>query len=299
MCGITGFTGKQPALPFLLQGLSRLEYRGYDSAGVTLVNGKALRTWKTKGRLSELEKLLSKDLIESCGIGHTRWATHGVPSNMNAHPHMNEEETISVVHNGIVENYAELREELLGQGYHFHSETDSEVIVQLLDFYYKQKPVMKDALLKTVKRLTGSYAVCVTTIFEPDTIYVAKKESPMVLGQSKEGTFCASDAPALLEYTREIFPMQDGQIAILNADSIDVFDLRGKRADLKWIHFPYDVQAAQKGGYDSYMMKEIHEQPSAVRETLRGRRGIPRCRHPDQAPEKTPSSSLPVPVQAR
>ncbi len=271
MCGITGFTGSQPALPFLLQGLSRLEYRGYDSAGITLVNGKALRTWKTKGRLAQLEELLSKDLAESCGIGHTRWATHGVPSNMNAHPHMNEEETISVVHNGIVENYAELKEELMENGYVFHSETDSEVIVQLLDYYYNEKPVMKEALLKTVKRLTGSYAVCVTTIFEPDTIYVAKKESPMVLGQSPEGTFCASDAPALLEYTREIYPMQDGQIAILNADRIDLFDLKGKRQELKWIHFPYDIQSAQKGGYDSYMMKEIHEQPSAIRETLRGR----------------------------
>ena len=152
MCGITGFTGKEPALPFLLQGLSRLEYRGYDSAGITLVNSKKLRTWKTKGRLAELEKLLQKDLTQSCGIGHTRWATHGVPSNMNAHPHMNEACTISVVHNGIVENYAVLKEELIKEGYHFHSETDSEVIVQLLDYYYSKKPVMKDALIKTVKR---------------------------------------------------------------------------------------------------------------------------------------------------
>ncbi len=271
MCGIIGFTGKQPALPFLLQGLSRLEYRGYDSAGVTLVNSKALRTWKTKGRLAELEGLLSKDLAESCGIGHTRWATHGVPSNMNAHPHMNEEGTISVVHNGIVENYVELREELREEGYIFHSETDSEVIVQLLDFYYKKQPVMKDALLKTAKRLVGSYAICVTSIFEPDTIYVAKKESPMVLGQSKEGTFCASDAPAFLEYTREILPLQDGQSAILNADSLEVFDASGKPIEPRWIHFPYDVQAAQKGGYDSFMLKEIHEQPSVIRETLRGR----------------------------
>ncbi|MBR3347772.1 MAG: class II glutamine amidotransferase, partial [Solobacterium sp.] len=190
MCGITGFTGKEPALPFLLQGLSRLEYRGYDSAGITLVNSKKLRTWKTKGRLAELEKLLQKDLTQSCGIGHTRWATHGVPSNMNAHPHMNEACTISVVHNGIVENYAVLKEELIKEGYHFHSETDSEVIVQLLDYYYSKKPVMKDALIKTVKRLEGSYALCITTIFEPNTIYVAKKESPMVLGQSKEGVFC-------------------------------------------------------------------------------------------------------------
>ena len=170
MCGITGFTGRQPALPFLLQGLSKLEYRGYDSAGVTLVNSKKLRTWKTKGRLKELEKLLNRDLEQSCGIGHTRWATHGVPSNMNAHPHMNEDDTISVVHNGIVENYAELKEELKEKGYIFHSETDSEVIVQLLDYYYRQKPVMKDALVKTVKRLEGSYAICVTSILSGEGI---------------------------------------------------------------------------------------------------------------------------------
>ena len=271
MCGITGFTGRQPALPFLLQGLSKLEYRGYDSAGVTLVNSRKLKTWKTKGRLSELEKKLPNDLTQSCGIGHTRWATHGVPSNMNAHPHMNSDNSISVVHNGIVENYAVLKKELLEEGYTFHSDTDSEVIVQLLDFYYRKKPVMKDALMRTVKRLEGSYALCVTSIYEPNTIYVAKKESPMVLGMSKEGTFCASDAPAMLEYTREIMPLQDGQFAILNKDSLEVFSADGKPAEKKWIHFPYDVQSAQKGGYDSFMLKEIHEQPSVIRETLRGR----------------------------
>lgn len=271
MCGITGFTGREPALPFLLQGLSKLEYRGYDSAGVTLVNSKKLRTWKTKGRLRELEKLLDQDLPQSCGIGHTRWATHGVPSNMNAHPHMNEDNSISVVHNGIVENYAVLKEELLKEGYRFHSDTDSEVIVQLLDYYYRKKPVMKEALLKTVRRLEGSYALCITSIFEPNTIYVAKKESPMVLGQSKEGTFCASDAPALLAYTKEILPLQDGQMAILNKDRLELFDAKGKPVDPKWLHFPYDVQAAQKGGYDSFMLKEIHEQPGVIRETLRGR----------------------------
>lgn len=271
MCGITGFTGKQPALPFLLQGLSKLEYRGYDSAGVTLVNSKKLTTWKTKGRLSELEKLLEKELPQSCGIGHTRWATHGVPSNMNAHPHMNEEGTISVVHNGIVENYATLKEELIQVGYHFHSDTDSEVIVQLLDFYYKKKPVMKEALQKTIRHLEGSYALCITTIFEPNTIYVAKKESPMVLGRSKEGTFCASDAPALLAYTKEILPLQDGETAILNKDGLEVFDSKGRPIEPRYITFPYDIQSAQKGGYDSYMLKEIHEQPSAIRETLRGR----------------------------
>lgn len=271
MCGITGFTGKEPALPFLLQGLSRLEYRGYDSAGITLVNSKKLSTWKTKGRLAELEKLLRKDFTQSCGIGHTRWATHGVPSNMNAHPHMNEANTISVVHNGIVENYASLKEELIEKGYQFHSETDSEVIVQLLDYYYTMKPVMKEALIRTVRRLEGSYALCITTIFEPNTIYVAKKESPMVLGQSEQGVFCASDAPALLAYTKDILPLQDGQMAILNKDSLELFDPNGKAVQPKFIHFPYDIQAAQKGGYDSFMMKEIHEQPGVIRETLRGR----------------------------
>ena len=272
MCGITGFTGRSEALPFLLQGLRKLEYRGYDSAGITLVSEKGLRTWKTKGRLSELEKILAdKECSETAGIGHTRWATHGVPSNLNAHPHTNADNTISLVHNGIVENYSALREELVKKGYHFQSETDSEVIVLLLDEYYRESHDLFSALKKTLKRLNGSWALCVVSVFEPDTIYVAKKESPMVLGKTAESTFCASDAPALLEYTKDILPLNDGDMAILKPGSLELFDENGRRKEPHFIRFPYDIQSAQMGGYDSFLLKEIHEQPNAIRETLRGK----------------------------
>lgn len=272
MCGITGFTGSESALPFLMQGLSRLEYRGYDSAGVTLISPQGLETLKTKGRLSELEELLKSRTLNQCaGIGHTRWATHGVPSNLNAHPHENEAETISLVHNGIIENYAELKEDLIHAGYHFQSDTDSEVIVQLLDYYYKSEQNMFTALKKTLKMLRGSWALCIVSVYEPDTLYVAKKESPMIIGQYEKGTFCASDAPAVLSYTKDILPLADGDMAVLRPNSLQVYNAAGKKMQPAFIHFPYDVQAAQKGGYDSFMMKEIYEQPKAVRETLRGR----------------------------
>ncbi len=272
MCGITGFTGVGRALPFLMQGLEKLEYRGYDSAGITLASKGKLKTYKTKGRLSGLEEILkSEPTKQTAGIGHTRWATHGVPSNINAHPHMNEDETIAIVHNGIIENYAVLKEELLGLGYTFQSETDSEVVVLLVDHFYKDLHDMHQALQATLKKLEGSWALCAINVNEPDTIYCAKKESPMVLGITKEGTFCASDAAALVEYTKDIYPLNDGDTAILKPDSLKVFNQAGEEIEPHWITFPYDVKAAQKGGYDSFMMKEIHEQPSVIRETLRGR----------------------------
>ncbi len=272
MCGITGYTGKKEALPFLMQGLSKLEYRGYDSAGVTLIDPEGPKTLKTKGRLSELEKLVSrKTMKQHCGIGHTRWATHGIPSNLNAHPHQNAEGTISLVHNGIIENYASLKEELIKEGYEFQSDTDSEVVVLLLDKYYKEGKDLFKALKKTLRRLTGSWALCIVSSYEPDTIYLAKKESPMIVGRNEEGSFCASDAPALLSYSRDILPLSDGDMAILRPDSLKVYDAKGKEKAIEFITFPYDLQTAQKGGYDSYMRKEIFEQPNVVRETLRGR----------------------------
>lgn len=273
MCGITGFTGKTKALPFLLQGLERLEYRGYDSAGITLVKDKDLYTFKAKGKLKDLKEAIPEEkCLEQTGIGHTRWATHGVPSQLNAHPHTNTDNTISLVHNGIIENYAELKERLLKDGYVFQSETDSEVVVHLLDQNYKKhQGNMKDALLETVQKLEGSFALCIVSVFEPDRVYVAKKESPMVLGKDENGTFCASDAAALIAYTKDILVLEDGQIAILDGKNISLFDFQNHELEQKWIHVPYDVQAAQKGGFDSYMRKEIHEQPHAVKETLRGR----------------------------
>ncbi len=270
MCGITGFVGKDRALPFLLQGLHKLEYRGYDSAGVTLVDENGLQTIKSKGRLSQLEDLLKdRSYLQHTGIGHTRWATHGVPSNLNSHPHTNAKNTISIVHNGIIENYQAIKKELIRQGYPFVSQTDSEVIVHLIDYYDQGN--LFEALQKAVRYLEGSFALCVISVKDPDTIYVAKKESPMIIGHCKEGSFCASDVPAVLEYTKDILSLEDGQIAILKADEIQLYDFQGHMQKQKWMHVPYDMQAAQKGGYDTFMEKEIHEQPYVLSETLRGR----------------------------
>lgn len=268
MCGITAYAGKECALPFLMQGLEKLEYRGYDSAGVTLVSKKGLSTYKSKGRLNQLESLLSEsEHPETTGIGHTRWATHGVPSNMNSHPHTNEKDTISIVHNGIIENYASLKETLIEKGYVFQSQTDSEVIVHMLDYYYAGN--MMEALQKTVHHLQGSFALCVVCIDHPDTVFVAKKESPMVLGRTSTASFCASDIPALLDYTKDICALEDGQMAILKQGNIEVFDFEGNPVSEKWMHVPYDASAAQKGGYDTFMQKEMHEQPYVIKETLR------------------------------
>lgn len=268
MCGITAYAGKECALPFLMQGLEKLEYRGYDSAGVTLVSSKGLETFKSKGRLNQLESILSEnEHLETTGIGHTRWATHGVPSNMNSHPHTNEKDTISIVHNGIIENYASLKETLIEKGYTFQSQTDSEVIVHLLDYYYSGN--MMEALQKTVHHLQGSFALCVVCTDDPDTVFVAKKESPMVLGKTDTASFCASDIPALLDYTKDICALEDGQMAILKQGNIEVFDFEGNSISEKWMHVPYDASAAQKGGYDTFMQKEMHEQPFVIKETLR------------------------------
>lgn len=270
MCGITGFVGKGEALPFLMQGLNKLEYRGYDSAGVTLVDDNGLYTFKSKGRLCQLEDLLKGESHpQKTGIGHTRWATHGIPSNLNSHPHTNAKNTISIVHNGIIENYQAIKKELIRQGYPFVSQTDSEVIVHLIDYYDRGN--LFEALQKAVRYLEGSFALCVVSVQDPNTIYVAKKESPMIIGHCAFGSFCASDIPAVLEYTKDILSLEDGQIAVLKADEIQVYDFQGELQKQKWMHIPYDLQAAQKGGYDTFMEKEIHEQPYVLSETLRGR----------------------------
>lgn len=268
MCGITAYAGKESALPFLLQGLEKLEYRGYDSAGVTLVSNHHLETYKAKGRLTNLEGLLSKEKHNECtGIGHTRWATHGVPSNMNSHPHTNASETISIVHNGIIENYVSIKECLLEQGYVFQSQTDSEVIVHMLDYYYQGD--MMYALKKCVQYLQGSFALCVVCTDFPDCVFVAKKESPMIVGRTESAAFCASDIPAVLDYTKDICALEDGQMAILKPGSIEVYDFFGDPIEMKWTHVSYDASAAQKGGYETFMQKEMHEQPYVIKETLR------------------------------
>lgn len=270
MCGITAFSGKEEALPFLLQGLSKLEYRGYDSAGITLIDKDRLFTIKAKGRLQNLvDRLNEAKPTGRVGIGHTRWATHGIPSNLNSHPHTNNDNTISLVHNGIIENYRELKEELLAKGYTFHSETDSEVVVHLLDSYYQGD--MLKAIEKVIERIEGSYALCIVSTLAPDTVYVTKKDSPLVLGTSANASFGASDIPALLDYTKDVYFIDDYEIAKLCNNKITFFDRYGRQTNKAITHIPYDNEAAQKGGYDTFMLKEIHEQPYAINETLRGR----------------------------
>jgi len=269
MCGITAYVGHGEALPFLMQGLARLEYRGYDSAGVTILN-KKLTTVKRKGRLANLEEELKNyDMTGHVGIGHTRWATHGVPSNLNSHPHTNAKNTLSIVHNGIIENYKELKEILLSKGYTFQSETDSEVVVQALDYFYDGD--LMEAMKKVLNCIDGSYALCAISTHEPDRIVVAKKDSPLVIGKTKEGYVAASDTPALLAYTKDVYFLEDNELALLTADSCDFYTRTGESVTKELTTIPYDLEAAQKNGYDTYMLKEINEQPHVIIETLRGR----------------------------
>ncbi len=216
MCGITAYCGKGEALPFLMQGLSKLEYRGYDSAGITTLENSQLVTIKCKGRLENLEnKLKSHQLHGHVGIGHTRWATHGIPSNLNSHPHTNQDETIALVHNGIIENYRELKDELIKKGYQFQSDTDSEVVVLLLDSLYEGD--LLAATQKVLKQIKGSYALCILSTLEPDHIIVAKKDSPLIIGKTNDAYVAASDIPALLEYTKEVYFLEDYEMAVLSS----------------------------------------------------------------------------------
>lgn len=270
MCGITAYCGKGEALPFLMQGLSKLEYRGYDSAGVTTLENNQLITVKCKGRLENLEnKLKNQHLSGHVGIGHTRWATHGVPSNLNSHPHTNQDETIALVHNGIIENYRELKDELLKKGYQFQSDTDSEVVVQLLDSLYDGN--LLEATQKVLAQIKGSYALCILSTLEPEHIIVAKKDSPLIIGKTKDGYVGASDIPALLEYTKEVYFLEDYEMAVLSTDHISFYDQHGHPIEKQTTTIPYDLEAAKKDGYDTFMLKEIHEQPHVIAETLRGR----------------------------
>lgn len=270
MCGITAYCGNGFALPFLMQGLSKLEYRGYDSAGVTTLEKDGLKTVKCKGRLKNLEEKLQDFKMEGhVGIGHTRWATHGIPSNLNSHPHTNDVETISLVHNGIIENYRELKEELIQKGYHFQSETDSEVVVHLLDDYYDGD--LFEAVKKVLKRIEGSYALCIVSTLEPNKVIVAKKDSPLIIGKADGAYVAASDIPALLEYTKDVYFLADYEMAILQEDHIDFFTHEGEPIVKELVNVPYDLEAAKKDGYDTFMLKEIYEQPHVIAETLRGR----------------------------
>ena len=273
MCGIVGYVGKEQAAPILLDGLSKLEYRGYDSAGVCVFDEGVLKVAKAKGRLQALIDLTDggKALHGCVGIGHTRWATHGAPSDTNSHPHMADSGKIAVVHNGIIENYLELKELLMARGKKFHSETDTEVVANLIEFYYDMGCDFKDAVQKAVSRVEGSYALGVLCRDYPDTIIGVKKDSPLIFGYGQGCNFIASDVPAILKYTRDVVYLNDGDLLVMDKDSVHFYDQHGEHIQKQPEHVSWELSAAEKGGYAHFMLKEIHEQPKAVRDTIHPR----------------------------
>ena len=280
MCGIVGFVGKKQAAPILLEGLSKLEYRGYDSAGIAVRDNEAnVSVEKATGVLANLKAKTDdgKSMKGSCGVGHTRWATHGGPSLINAHPHVSGnasaagEVDVDVVgvHNGIIENYQELKDKLVKHGYEFYSDTDTEVVIKLVDYYYKKYQVGPiDALAKTMVRVRGSYALEVMFKDYPNEIYVARKDSPMIIGVSDGETYIASDVPAILNHTRNVYYIGNNEMARVIAGNVDFYDLNGDIIQKELVEIKFDVEAAEKGGYEHFMMKEIHEQPKVVRDTI-------------------------------
>ncbi len=274
MCGIVGYVGKKQAAPILLDGLSKLEYRGYDSAGMAVYDGEKIVISKSTGRLKVLSELThdGENMPGHIGIGHTRWATHGEPTEANAHPHFNEAQTIAVVHNGIIENYLKLKKVLTDRGYVFRSETDTEVVAHLLDYYYNKYD--KDpltAVVKVIQRVEGSYALGIIFSDFPDEVYSVRKDSPLIVGKAKEGNLIASDVPAVLKYTRDVYFIENEEIARLTEDNIEFFNVDGEPVEKQSKHIEWDINAAEKGGYEHFMLKEIYEQPKAVRDTIRPR----------------------------
>lgn len=272
MCGIVGFNGTHQAAPILLEGLSKLEYRGYDSAGLAVRNGDSpVEIVKCKGRLRVLSEKTNdgQALRGTCGIGHTRWATHGEPSTENAHPHCSDDGIVVGVHNGIIENYQELKDKLLRNGYQFVSETDTEVAIKLIHHYYlKYKIGPVDALARAMMRIRGSYALAVLFNDHPQEIYAARKDSPMILGINDGETYLASDVPAILKYTRSVYYIGNLEIARLGQGTVDFYNVDGDKIEKELTQISWDAEAAEKGGYEHFMMKEIHEQPKVVRDTL-------------------------------
>ncbi|MCI9491941.1 MAG: glutamine--fructose-6-phosphate transaminase (isomerizing) [Lachnospiraceae bacterium] len=268
MCGIVGYIGESQAAPILLDGLSKLEYRGYDSAGIAVYDGENIKVQKAVGRLKALSELThdGATMPGVSGIGHTRWATHGAPSNQNAHPHYNQTETIAVVHNGIIENYLKLRKRLERKGYQFISDTDTEVVAHLLDYYYKGDPV--EAITKIMHRVEGSYALGIIFKEHPDHIYAVRKDSPLIVGHGKDGNLIASDVPAVLRYTRNVYFIQNEEIALLTGESIAFYNVDGEEIPKEPTTIDWDINAAEKGGYEHFMLKEMYEQPQTVRDTL-------------------------------
>ena len=268
MCGIVGYIGFNQASDFLLDGMAKLEYRGYDSAGIAVIGAdNVIKIQKKVGRLANLEAIVKADPNEgTVGIGHTRWATHGRPSDMNSHPHSSEDGKFAVVHNGIIENYMPLKEELIEKGYHFKSETDTEVVAHLLADMYDGDFV--GTVRRMLARVDGAYALEIICADEPDKIICTKKENPLVIGLGKGENFVASDIPAIINYTRDTYILSDGELAIVTRDNVSVFDREGNAVDKEVFHVSWNAEAAEKGGYEHFMLKEIHDQPKAVRDTF-------------------------------
>ena len=286
MCGIVGYVGKRNAQDVLLDGLEKLEYRGYDSAGVALALEGGIRVVKSKGRLAELRKRLAVEALarSGCGIGHTRWATHGEPSDVNSHPHSTPR--VSIVHNGIIENYGVLKERLMAKGYTFESETDTEVLVKLIDSCYEGEPLK--ALRAALAMVRGSYALAVLFRDFPDTLFAVKRESPLIVGWGEEENFIASDIPALLKYTRRYSVLEEGDMAVVNADGIRFYNEFAEPVEREVLTADWDQEAAEKGGYPHFMLKEINEQPAAITATVSPRveNGLPDLRVPELTDER-------------
>ena len=270
MCGIVGYVGSEPCAPILLDGLRRLEYRGYDSAGVAVVEEGRLRTVRAVGKLQNLDSALRDDMPQGhAGIGHTRWATHGAPSEVNAHPHV--VDTVAVVHNGIIENHMELRAAVESEGGTITSDTDTEIVAHLVASGLRAKRSLKDAVLHTVSQIRGAYAIAVVSSEHPDQMVVARHASPLVIGSVEGAGLCASDVPALLPYTRKMIFLEDGDVAVVRAETFEIVRTDGTAADRAWQHIQWSPVAAEKAGFKHFMLKEIHEQPRALEDTLRGR----------------------------
>ena len=266
MCGIVGYVGDRDCADVLVDALSKLEYRGYDSAGIAVVEKGVIKVEKCKGRLANLVDKMAVDGKPQghCGIGHTRWATHGEPSDINSHPHGNKR--VSIVHNGIIENYKQIKDFLIEEGYSFVSETDTETVAKLLDYYYVDDPV--DTIIKVLAEIKGSYALGIMFRDYPDTVFAVRKESPLIVGVGENENFLASDVPAIIKYTRDYYLLEANEIAVVKKDSVQIYDMHKEPVHKEINTADWDVDAAEKGGYEHFMLKEIHEQPAAVRDTV-------------------------------
>ncbi|HLO99849.1 MAG TPA: glutamine--fructose-6-phosphate transaminase (isomerizing), partial [Fimbriimonas sp.] len=272
MCGIAGYVGPKNAVDVVFDQLKRLEYRGYDSAGVAYLEGNSIKVTKKAGKLSELGKaLLDSPKTAELAIAHSRWATHGGPTDENAHPHYDRFERVAIIHNGIIENYLELKNELVSHSHKFHSQTDTEVAAHVIGREYVDGVSLEEAVRRAVKKLRGAYALVVMSTTEPEKIVCVRNSSPLVLGLGKGENLLASDIPALLPYTREVVVMEENEIAILTRERIRLMDADGKDLPIKAMHIDWDVASAERGGYDHFMLKEVHEQPQVMRQAITGR----------------------------